>query len=207
MNVFAASELFNQPFFIMPDYAVNYYAAWQAYAAPFAAPDAQQLAVRASAAGLMGFDGAIALGKLDHRAKWKVTASSFEPGEGEPGNAIDGQNGTFWHSRWSKDVPEHPHWLAVDFGKTLNVAAVTVVPRQGSNSNGRVKDFEIYVSSDGKQWGAPVAKGTWKNNKGEEQTAKLKTPATGRYLKFVALSEVAGQKFASIAELDVQEVK
>ena len=182
-------------------------AAWQAYAAPFAAPDAQQLAVRASAAGLMGFDGAIALGKLDHRAKWKVTASSFEPGEGEPGNAIDGQNGTFWHSRWSKDVPEHPHWLAVDFGKTLNVAAVTVVPRQGSNSNGRVKDFEIYVSSDGKQWGAPVAKGTWKNNKGEEQTAKLKTPATGRYLKFVALSEVAGQKFASIAELDVQEVK
>lgn len=32
MNVFAASELFNQPFFIMPDYAVNYYAAWQAYA-------------------------------------------------------------------------------------------------------------------------------------------------------------------------------
>jgi len=179
---------------------------WQAYAAPFAAPEAQQLAVRASAAGLMDFDCAIALGKLDHRAKWKVTASSYEKGEGEPGNAVDGQNGTFWHSRWSKDATAHPHWLAVDFGKSLTISSVTALPRQGSNGNGRVKDYEIYVSADGKEWGAPVAKGTWKNS-GSEQTAKLRTPAKGRYLKLVALSEVEGQKFASIAELDVQEAK
>ena len=69
-----------------------------------------------------------------------------------------------------------------------------------------MKDYEIYVSADGKEWGAPVAKGTWKNS-GSEQTAKLRTPAKGRYLKLVALSEVEGQKFASIAELDVQEAK
>lgn len=31
MNVFSASELFNQPFFILPEYAVNYYSAWQSY--------------------------------------------------------------------------------------------------------------------------------------------------------------------------------
>jgi len=43
--------------------------------------------------------------------------------------------------------------------------------------------------------------------KGNEQAIKLAKPATGRYLKFVALSEVTGQKFASIAELDVVEAK
>ena len=181
-------------------------AAWQTYTTPFAAQDAMQLSVRAGADGMMGFDGTIALGKLDHRAKWKVTASSYEKGEGEPGNAIDGQNGTFWHSRWSKDATEHPHWLVVDFGQPLTVASVTTLPRQGSNANGRVKDYEIYVSADGKQWGTPVAKGSWKNS-GNEQTAKFKAPAKGRYLKLVALNEVTGQKFASIAELDVQEVK
>ena len=180
--------------------------AWQAFASPFAAPDALQVAVRAAAAGMTGFEGTIPLGKLDRRARWKVTASSFEKNEGEPGNSVDGQDGTFWHSRWSKDAPAHPHWLVVDFGQTLNVGSVTALPRQGGNSNGRVKDYEIYVSTDGKEWGAPVAKGSWKNS-GSEQTAKLKTPAKGRYLKFVAVSEVEGQKFASIAELDVQEAK
>ena len=180
--------------------------AWQAYAAPFAAPDALQVLVRATASGMTGFESAIPLGKLDRRARWKVTASSFEKGEGEPGNAVDGQDGTFWHSRWSRDAPAHPHWLAADFGQTLNVASVTVLPRQGGNANGRIKDYEVYVSADGKAWGEPVAKGTWKKS-GNEQTAKLKTPAKGRYLKLVALSEVDGQKFASIAEIDVQEAK
>jgi len=179
---------------------------WQAYVAPFAAPDAMQVLVRADASGMTGFEGTIPLGKPDRRARWKVMASSFEEGEGEPGNAVDGQDGTFWHSRWSKDAPAHPHWLTVDLGQTLNVASVTALPRQGGNSNGRVKDYEIYVSADGKEWGTVVAKGTWKNS-GSEQTAKFKSPAKGRYLKLVALSEVEGQKFASIAELDVQTVQ
>ena len=177
--------------------------AWQDYAAPFAAPDALQIDVRATAGGMAGFQGTIPLGKLDRRAKWKMTASSFERNEGEPGNAVDGQDGSFWHSRWSKDAPSHPHWLAVDFGQALTFKTVTVLPRQGGNANGRIKDFEVYVSADGKSWGSPIAKGTWKNN-GGQQTVTLKAPATARHLKLVALSEVTGQPFASLAELDVQ---
>ena len=180
--------------------------AWMTYTAPFMAPDAEQLNVRASATDMEGFASIVPLGKLDPRAKWKVTASSYEKGEGEPGNAVDGQNGSFWHSRWSGQVAAHPHWIAVDFGQSHMIAAITVLPRQGDNSNGRIKDYEIYVSADGKAWGEPVAKGTWKNS-GNEQTAKFKTPVKSRHLKLVALSEATGQKFATIAELDVQVVK
>lgn len=86
------------------------------------------------------------------------------------------------------------------------VAAVSVLPRQDGNSNGRVKDYEIFLSNDGKDWGEPLAKGSWKNS-ANEQTARLKAPASGRHLKFVALSEATGQPFASIAELNVQEAK
>ena len=179
---------------------------WKPYTAPFAAPDAQRLVVRATAAGMLTFDGIIALGQLDHRARWKVTASSYEKNEGEPGNAIDGQSGTFWHSRWSPTEVEPPHWLRIDFGKSLTLAAVTYLPRQGGNANGRVKNYEIFVSADGKQWGQPVAKGAFKG-KDKEEIVKLAKPATGRYLKFVALSETKGQKFASVAELDVVEAK
>lgn len=180
--------------------------AWMTYAEPFMAPDAEQLNVRASATDMESFAALVPLGKLDPRAKWKITVSSYEGGEGEPGNAVDGQNGSFWHSHWSGKVAEPPHWFAVDFGQSQTLTAVTVLPRQGENSNGRIKDYEIYVSEDGKQWGEPVAKGTWKNS-GNEQSATFKAPAKGRHLKLVALSEATGQKFATIAELDVQVVK
>jgi beta-galactosidase len=178
----------------------------QTYAEPFTAPDARKVVITASAAGMLGFTGEVPLAPLDPRARWKATASSFEKGEGEPGNAMDGQSGTFWHSRWSGTVAEHPHWLKIDFGKTINIAAINYLPRQGGNSNGRVKNYELYVSTDGKQWGQPVAKGAFKG-KEKEQTVKLAQPATGRYLKLVALSEAQGQKFASVAELDVVEGK
>jgi beta-galactosidase len=180
--------------------------AWTTYTAPFMAPDVEQLHVRASATDMESFAAIVPLGKLDPRAKWKITVSSYEGGEGEPGNAVDGQNGTFWHSRWSGQAATHPHWLAVDLGQSQTITAVTVLPRQGDNSNGRIKDYEIYVSEDGKEWGTPAAQGTWKNS-GNEQTAKFKTPAKGRHLKLVALSEATGQKFATIAELDVQVAK
>jgi beta-galactosidase len=180
--------------------------AWTTYAEPFMAPDAEQLNVRASATDMESFAAIVPLGKLDPRAKWKITASSYEGGEGDPGNAVDGQNGSFWHSRWSGQAAAHPHWLAVDLGHSHTLTGVTVLPRQGENSNGRIKDYEIYLSADGKVWGEPVAKGTWKNS-GNEQSATFKTPVKGRHLKLVALSEATGQKFATIAELDVQIMK
>jgi len=47
-----------------------------------------------------------------------------------------------------------------------------------------------------------VAKGTFKNDL-REQKVLLKKTKRGRFLRFVALSEVNGQAFASIAEFDI----
>ena len=62
------------------------------------------------------------------------------------------------------------------------------------------------MSNDGKNWGAPAAKGSFKNT-GDRQVIRLAAPATCRYLKLVALSGMDGQIMASIAELDVQIVE
>ena len=187
------------------EYAIDG-AAWQTYAAPFKVTEAAQIAVRASAAKMSSYEGVISFNKHDHRAGWKISASSSQPDEGDPAHVVDGQNGTFWHSRWSKNPASFPHWIVVDFGNPLTITEVTYLPRQGKNGNGRIKDYAIYLSDDGKQWGAPAAKGSFKNSE-SEQIAKLDKASTGRYMKFVALSEVSGQSFASIAELDVISAK
>jgi beta-galactosidase len=132
-----------------------------------------------------------------------IAASSYEAGEGDPAHAVDGNPDTFWHSHWSGGPAQPPHFLVIDYGKELNIAAVVYVARADSN-NGHVKNYELYLSDDGQNWGAPAAQGRIAKD-AEEKTIQLAQPRKARYLKFVALSEQEGNPFASVAELEVVE--
>lgn len=135
--------------------------------------------------------------------KWKVlSCTSFEAGEGDPANVIDGDPETYWHSRWSKDATQNPHEIVIDLGEPLAITGVAYWARIGHDSqNGRVKACELRTSTDGKEWSAPVA--ATLANQDERQEIKLPAAATARYIKFTAKSEVHGNPFAAIAELDV----
>ncbi len=176
--------------------------AWQPYAGPFEMKQACLVFVRAAADGALPYRGAICVQPYSDRAKWRiVSASSFQPNEGEPANAIDGNPDTFWHSRWSPDVAKHPQELVVDLGSMTRIAAVLYTDRV-NQSNGRVRDYEIYLSEDSKTWGEPAAKGRFGRPAGEH-TIKLPSPVAARFLRFVALSEVNNQPYASVAELAI----
>ena len=135
--------------------------------------------------------------------KWKiVSCTSFEQGEGEPANLIDGDSGSYWHSRWSKDATKNPHEIVIDFGGNQAFKGIAYWPRTGENGeNGRVKDCEVYTSEDGRTWSAPVT-ASFKGND-RRQDVMLPAPVKARYLKFVVKSEIHGNNFASIAELDL----
>ncbi|HTI98481.1 MAG TPA: glycoside hydrolase family 2 TIM barrel-domain containing protein [Dongiaceae bacterium] len=127
-----------------------------------------------------------------------IAASSYESGEGDPEHATDGDYGTFWHSRWSQDEARPPHFLVLDYGQPVRLGALTYVAREDGD-NGHVRDYEIYVSQDGQDWGTAVAHGRFRRDN-PETTISL-TPVTARYLKFVMLSEQNGRPFCSVAEL------
>ncbi|MEK7765369.1 MAG: discoidin domain-containing protein, partial [bacterium] len=132
---------------------------------------------------------------------WKaLRASSFQPGEGEPDHAVDGDPQTFWHTRWSPDAPAHPHELVIDMGKTATLRGVRYRGREW-NANGRVAEYRIHVSATPDTPGEAVATGRLGNHS-EPQDIRFDRPATGRYLTFVALSEVDGKPYTSIAELE-----
>ena len=132
-----------------------------------------------------------------------VGASSFEPGEGNPEHAIDRDPETFWHSRWSSDEAQPPHFLIVDYGRELNMSGVVYTARV-DGENGHVRDYEIYLSDDGKDWSSPAAKGRIRRD-ADAETIHFPAPIKARYLKFVVLSEQQGRPFASIAELELIE--
>lgn len=106
------------------------------------------------------------------RSGWKATASSEESGEGDAGHAIDGDAGSYWHTQWSRNADEPPHWFEIDFGSERKVAGLTYLPRQGS-PNGRIKGYQVSVSDDGRSW-KKVTSGEFPN---KESLHLVKFPA------------------------------
>lgn len=140
------------------------------------------------------------LAPVENIARGKVIeSSSFDPQEGKPENAVDGNIFTYWHSRWRGGSPRHPHALTIDYGKPIRLAGITYVARE-DRSEGRVRAYEIYTSESGDEWGEPVAAGAFP--KDQLDVTVTFPPVTARYLKFVALSEQNGRPVASIAELE-----
>ena len=83
----------------------------------------------------------------------RLSADSFSPNY-EPARAGDGDVNTIWHTEFVGGTPGYPHELVVDLGSARPIEGILYVPRQDS-PNGRVRDFEVRVSQDGKTWGEP----------------------------------------------------
>jgi hypothetical protein len=118
-------------------------------------------------------------------------------------NAIDGDPSTFWHTQWQPQTDPMPHEMVIRFGRELTLKGIAYLPRQ-DQTNGRIADVEVYCSSEVDNWGPPLAIATWPNTDSLQQV-KFPSLVKARYLKLVVKSEVNGNAFAAVAELDVIE--
>ena len=62
--------------------------------------------------------------------------------------AIDGDPASIWHT--ASGIP-YPHEIQVDLGAEYPISGIGILPRQ-SPTNAKVKDHEIFLSSDGITW-------------------------------------------------------
>ena len=116
-------------------------------------------------------------------------------------NVLDGDPATFWHTRWEPQSDPMPHELVIDLGREMTLRGITYLPRQ-DQSNGRIAQVEALCSQDAQSWGAAAATAKWPDSE-KLQTFEFRQPITARYLKLVAKSEINGNPFAAVAELDV----
>ena len=116
--------------------------------------------------------------------------------------AFDGDPNTIWHTQWCTVTPAHPHEIQIDLGSTYDINGFRYLPRQDGNLNGTISNYEYYVSSDGVNWGIPVATGNFSPSDATEKEIIFST-VVGRYVKLRALGEVNGNPWTSAAELNV----
>ncbi|MGA2253376.1 MAG: discoidin domain-containing protein [Thermoguttaceae bacterium] len=142
-----------------------------------------------------------ALGGLMQRLGAKVISSDSQVPDYEAANVIDGDPQTIWHTPWDDQPPVFPHDLVIEFATPVAVGGLKVLPRQDM-PNGRIADYEVFVSNDGKSWGSAVKRGKFANS-GEVQVVEFGRRVKVKYLKFVALSSFEKKPYASMAELEV----
>ena len=120
--------------------------------------------------------------------------------------SFDGNTGTMWHTQWFNVTPNPPppHEIQINLGAIYEVSGFRYLPRQDGSQNGWIGQFEFYVSLDGVEWGTPLATGTFAADELEKEV--LFTNKTGRYVRLVALSEVNGNPWTSMAELNVLQM-
>lgn len=131
-----------------------------------------------------------------------VRASSAQPEYGAE-RILDGDPNTLWHTAWGDQAPGFPHEAVIGFDKSVRMQGVGLLPRQDGNKNGWIKDYAIYVSEDGRDWGAPVAEGSLEPNAKPKEVTFAQARA-GRFLKLVAKAAFDNQPFASLAELELR---
>ncbi len=128
---------------------------------------------------LLGADGQIL-----PRTGWQVSADSQElAGEsGGIGNAFDGNTATFWHTQWQAANPVHPHAVVIQLGSGTEVTGLRYLPRQDASANGTIARYNVYLSSDGVNWGAPVLSGNFSDlgTDKSEKTVYLSNVARGK---------------------------
>ncbi len=110
-------------------------------------------------------------------------------------NAFDGNINTIWHSRYSSGQDAHPHEMVVNLGSSYNVSGFMYIPRQDVSVNGVLRDFQLFLSTDGVNWGAPVASG-WLSYLSEIYFQQK----TSSYMKFVSRSDFNDTRFAAASE-------
>ena len=133
---------------------------------------------------------------------WTLKSVDSQELVGENGSARNGFDGdvrTIWHTQWKAASPRHPHRIEIDLGTVHDLNGFQYLPRQDGGVNGRVKDYALYVSRDGVNWGSAVARGMFPNNAKQQDVLFAQTE--GRYVRFEALSEVNGRPWTSVAEL------
>ena len=99
----------------------------------------------------------VAYSSADVTNLWTVVDFSSDDKQGNAPACIDGNNDTFWHSRWQDDKAGHgtvngglPQWIIIDMGKTNEITSLKITNRNYFPNNYTIRYAASSYSDDGK---------------------------------------------------------
>lgn len=134
---------------------------------------------------------------------WLIHYTDSEHSSGPASNAIDGDSATIWHTEWELAQPDYPHEIQIDLGQSYPVNGIQYLPRQTGTINGKITEFEVYLSADGANWGTPESVGefTYNNNADNSSRSIYFGAINAQFVRFVGLAAYNNNYYAVASEI------
>lgn len=130
-------------------------------------------------------------------AIWSLVSVDSEESAGNALKAFDNNPLTYWHTQWSPVSPAYPHEIVINLGALYNLTGIGYLPRQ-DYPNGRIKDFDLYVSTDGNTW-EYIRSATGTDDTIERAYGFQAVLA--QYIKIIGRTACNGSNYAGAAEI------
>lgn len=140
------------------------------------------------------------------KSNWEIIDFSSEEqpanegdGNGPADRIIDGSNSSYWHSEWSAQTAQLPHYITIDMKREFNVLNIELYRRSGIN---HTKTVNIEGSSDGSSW---EDLGTLNYTDDASESKQELEIIEGKRIRFIKLNftESYSPPFISFAEIVV----
>lgn len=143
---------------------------------------------------------------LINNASWAFTSVNSTVPAGTGAEAIDGDSLTLWHTEWDAVQPPFPHEIQFDLGAIYPVSGIGMLPRQDGALNGKVTEYEVYLSLNGTSWTLQNS-GTFSyaNNNDISIKQAYFGSIDARHVKFVGLAGYDAQFFMAISEFKIYQ--
>ena len=124
---------------------------------------------------------------------------------------IDGNNSTFWHTRWKGATDKYPHFFIVDLGADEQVVAVGMRRRPGKDGVKTHVGQTFYTCASAAANGTDPEGWSWTNqgwnafdtNLEDNQVFCMAQPGTARYIKaYFAETDKGTSDHAIVAEFN-----
>ncbi len=136
------------------------------------------------------------------QSNYTIQAFSSQTGNAAV-RAIDSDTTTFWATG---NNPPLPAYLEIDLAQNYDINGFSILPKTISNNN-KPLGYELYLSNNGTNWGAPETTGimSWSGNNDLGKKEFFFGAISARYARIVFLSGTASNNNIQTSEIEIYE--
>lgn len=139
-----------------------------------------------------------------------LSTNAQEPTEGPIANLVDGNKGSFFHTRWNEPLIPLPHYVQIDFAEPHGDFVVSYVNRSDNTwtTDGRPTEVELQISNDGEKWETITTLTGLPTSAGSEYTSDYIMPGkTFTYFRFNVIATSGNTSYFNMAELTMSDLE
>ncbi len=136
----------------------------------------------------------------------QLSTNNQEPSEGPIANLIDGDNGSFFHTRWSSPQIPMPQYIQIDLNEPIDDFQFSFVNRAWSQVGAEI--VEIQVSNDGETWETvqTISAGLPSSGGADYTSQVFRLDHTFTHFRYNVLQTYGSKNYFNMAEFSLYDV-